>query len=81
MEITKSEEVAALLEAANIRDAEVSEVLRTAEETGENKFYHPESGRCLASRRIGEATYWVLYSPAESGYVIHAAYWHKSILS
>ena len=81
MEIIKSEEVAKLLESANIRDEEVSEVLQWAEETGENKFYHPETGRCLASKRIGEAVYWVLYSPADSGYAIHSAYWHKSILS
>lgn len=81
MQITKSEEVAKKLESANIRDEEVSEVLKSAEETGENKFYHPDTGQFLASKKIGEATYWVLYSPAESGYVIHSAYWHKSILS
>jgi glutamate synthase (NADPH) small chain len=81
MQIAKNEEVAKQLESANIRDEEVREVLQAAEETGENKFYHPETGRCLASKKIGEATYWIQYSPGESGYVIHSAYWHKSILS
>jgi len=81
MKIIKSEEVAKLLESRNIRDDELSEVIGNAEETGQDKFYNPETGQFAASKRIGEATYWVHYSSAESGYVIHSAYWHKSILS
>lgn len=81
MEIIKSEEVTKVLESLNIRDDAVAEVIGEAENTGKNKFYHPETGRFLASKRIGEATYWVLYSPQGSGYVIHTAYWHKSELS
>jgi glutamate synthase (NADPH) small chain len=81
MEIIKSEEVTKVLESRNVRDEEVSEVIAEAEGTGQNKFYHPETGQLLASKKIGEAGYWVLYSPADSGYVIHSAYWHKSTLS
>lgn len=81
MEIIKSDEVTKLLESRNIRDDEVSEVIGAAEGTGENKFYNPETGQLSACKKIGEATYWVHYSSAESGYVIHSAYWHKSILS
>jgi transcriptional regulator NrdR family protein len=81
MEIIKSQDVMKLLEARNIRDEEVQQVVREAEETGEKKFYHPEIGRYLASKKIGEAVYWVLYSVEESGYVIHSAYWYKSELS
>jgi len=81
MEIKKSKEITALLESRNIRDEEVQQVVREAEETGEKKFYHSEIGRYLASKKIGEAVHWVLYSVEESGYVIHSAYWYKSELS
>ncbi len=79
MEIEKSETVAASLASRNIGDAELLEVIRHGEDTGQ-KFYHPEQGLFLAYKRLGEASYYVLYSLEEPKYIIHSAYWHKSEL-
>lgn len=82
MKIAKSQEVTKLLESRNIRDEEVSEVILEAEQKGGNRFYHQETGRYAAGKKIGEAVYWVTYTPgAESEYIVHSAYWHKSELS
>ncbi len=81
MEIKKSAEVAKLLESRGVTDDELSEVLKEAEQTDQGKFYHEETGRYAASKKIGEAVYWVVYSPAGSGYEVHSAYWHKSTLT
>ena len=80
MNIRKSDEVAIVLESRNIRDEELREVIQHGENTGE-KFYHKETGRCLAYERLGQATYYVLYSVEESEYVVHSAHWCKSELS
>jgi hypothetical protein len=81
MEIKKSTEVARLLESRGITDNELNEVLKDAEQMDQGKFYHEETGRYAASKKIGEAVYWVLYSPADSGYEVHSAYWYKSTLT
>ena len=80
MNIQKSDEVKTLLESRNIRDEELIEVIQHGENTGQ-KFYHPETGRCLAYKRLGEATYYIVYSVKESQYTVDSAYWHKSELS
>lgn len=80
MNIQKSDEVKTLLESRNIRDEELIEVIQHGENTGQ-KFYHPETGRYLAYERLGQATYYVLYSVQESQYTVHSAYWYKSELS
>ncbi len=79
MDIKKSEVVAASLASRNIRDEELQEVIRHGEDTGQ-KFYHPEQGLFLSSKRIGEASYYVVYSVEEAQYIIHSAYWLKSVL-
>jgi hypothetical protein len=81
MEIKKNAEVAKLLESRGITDDEVSEVLKEAEEMDKGKFYNEETGQYVASKKIGEAVYWVRYSPAGSGYEVHSVYWHKSTLT
>jgi len=81
MEIKKSAEVAKLLEKRGISDTEINDVLKEAEQMEKGKFYHEETGRYTASKKIGEAVYWVVYSSSESGYEVHSAYWHKSTLS
>ncbi len=81
MEINKSAEVTKLFESRGVTDNEIREVLKEAEQMEKGKFYHEETGRYIASKKIGEATYWVLYSPSESGYEVHSAYWHKATLS
>ena len=81
MEIKKSAEVVKLLESRGVTDDELREVLTEAEQMDRGKFYHEETGRFTASKKIGEAVYWVLYSPADSGYEVHSAYWHKSTLA
>jgi len=81
MEIKKSAEVEKLLESRGVTDAEVSEVLKEAEQMEQGKFYHEETGRYIASKKIGEAVYWVVYSPADAGYEVHSAYWYKATLT
>lgn len=80
MELQKSEEVAKLLESRNIRDEDLMDVIQHAESTGE-KFYHAESNRYLAQKRLSEATYYAVYSTEGGKFVIHSAYWHKSKLT
>lgn len=80
MEIRKSDAVASLLESQNIHDEELIAVITRGEEEGK-KFFHPETGRFLASARLGEATYHVIYSVQESQAIVHNAYWHKSEVS
>ncbi len=80
MELYKSEEVTRLLESMNIHDEELTEVILHGEATGQ-KFYHPETEKYLAYKRLGQATYYVLYSVKESQYIVDSAYWHKSELS
>ncbi len=80
MNIQKSAEIATILESRNIGDSELTKVIERGETTGE-KFCHRETGRFLAHARIGQASYYVMYSVAESEYTVHAAYWHQSELS
>ena len=73
--------MAKLLESRNIRDDEVSEVIGNAEETGQDKFYNPETGEFAGVQEDRRGDLLGSLLSAESGYVIHSAYWHKSILS
>jgi hypothetical protein len=79
MEIEKSEEVTKLLESRGIREEDLISVIQDAESGGE-KFYHPESKRYIAKKRLSEATYYVVYTIEDGKYVISSAFWHKSAL-
>jgi glutamate synthase (NADPH) small chain len=65
-----------LMEKRMILVEDVQQVVQWAEKTG-HKLVNRESGAFLAHYRPGTVTYWVEYSPADDGYVIHNAYSHR----
>ena len=70
-------ETRALLERRRILDTDIQQVLDGVESHGQ-LFYDAESGAYLASRRLGEVTFWVHYAPAEDNrYRIHTAWSHR----
>jgi hypothetical protein len=75
--IVKDERVTALLDERHILDEDIKQVIAAAESTGV-KLYQPDGDRCLAKLQTENATFYVEYSPAEEGYQIHTAYFHKS---
>jgi hypothetical protein len=75
--LIKDDEVEALLEKRHILDEDIEQVIKNAEESGA-KLYQPDGERTLAKMKLSEATFYVEYSPSDSGYVIHSAYSHRS---
>ena len=51
-------------------------VIEHAETSGE-KLFHPQSGHYKACHAPYKVTFWVEYSPATDGYVVHNAYAHR----
>jgi Fe-S oxidoreductase len=68
--------VAETLESRRILEENLRQVIRHAENGG-TRFRHGESGHLLGMQRLGHATFWVVYTPAEDGYVVHNAYAHR----
>ena len=80
IELQKSDQVVELLESRNILDDEIQMVIHNAENTGE-KLYQTENDRLLAKLRIGEVTFYAVYSPVEGKtYTVHTAYSHRTAL-
>ena len=77
IQLTKSDEVASLLEHRFISDDVIKQVISDAEATGE-KFFQPDSNRYLAKKQIGNATCYVEYSVADGNYIVHTAYSHSA---
>ena len=75
--LSKSQEVAQLLEERGIHDEEIKRVISNAETTGD-KLYQQEGDRFLARLRISEATFYVEYSVSGENYIVHSAYAHRS---
>lgn len=75
--VMKDEAVASLMEERHILDEDVKQVIYNAEVTGE-KLYQREGDRYLAKMRLANATFYVEYSVASDGYVVHTAYSHRS---
>ncbi len=75
--LSKSQEVAQLLEERGIHDEEIKRVIYNAETTGD-KLYQQEGDRFLARLRISEATFYVEYSVSGENYIVHSAYAHRS---
>ncbi|MDT8900690.1 pyridine nucleotide-disulfide oxidoreductase/dicluster-binding protein [Anaeroselena agilis] len=69
-------DVRRILEDRMILDSDVAQVIAHAEETGD-KFADTASGRFLACHRPSAVTYWVEYSPADGGFLVHNAYSHR----
>jgi len=75
--LSKSQEVAQLLEERGIHDEEIKRVISNAETTGD-KLYQQEGDRFLARSRISEATFYVEYSVSGENYIVHSAYAHRA---
>ena len=76
VKLSVSREVMALLERRMILLDDIRAVVHHAESTGA-KLEDRATGHSLASYRPACVTYWVEYSPGESGIVIHNAYSHR----
>lgn len=77
IKLIKSEAVASLMAERHILDDDAKQVIHNAEAAGV-KLYQPEANRYLAKMTLGSATFYVEYSIADNGYVVHTAYSHRS---
>jgi hypothetical protein len=80
MILEKSDAVHDRLEKRYILDEDLKQVIAHAESTGE-KLYQPDEERFLSKLRVGEACFYVEYSPVKYGYRIHTAYTHRSVIT
>jgi glutamate synthase (NADPH/NADH) small chain len=71
-----SREVAERLDRRRILVEDLQLVIEHAETSGE-KLFHPQSGHYKACHAPYKVTFWVEYSPATDGYVVHNAYAHR----
>ncbi|AFM24506.1 pyridine nucleotide-disulfide oxidoreductase/dicluster-binding protein [Desulfomonile tiedjei] len=71
-----SEQVRDLMERRMILTEDIQEIIEWAERTG-FKLVNSHSGHFLAHHTPTTVTYWVEYSPAEDGFVVHNAYSHR----
>ncbi len=74
-----SDLVNSLLQERYIQEDDIKPVIESAETSGE-KLYQPGTDVYLAKKTIGEATFYVSYSPSDAGYIIHTAYVHRSLI-
>jgi hypothetical protein len=73
-------EVRALLEERRILVEDLQKVIHRAETTGA-RLVHPKTGHFKASFKPYKVTFWVEYSPADEGYIVHNAYSHRMEVS
>jgi hypothetical protein len=76
MRLIISPEVRSVLEARLILDDDIRQVVRHAETTG-RRLRHAKTCCYLAYHKVGSVTYWVEYSPADTGYAIVNACSHR----
>jgi glutamate synthase (NADPH/NADH) small chain len=69
-------EVTERLDQRRILVEDLQRVIQHAEATGE-RLIHPQSGHYKAAYAPFKVTFWVEYSPAQEGYVVHNAYAHR----
>lgn len=75
-ELRFTDEALALMDRRMILKDDVIAVLEEQRQTGEAVF-DAESGMTVARKRVGNATFWVKYTPLENGYLVHSAYSHR----
>jgi hypothetical protein len=75
--LIKNESIALLLDYRHVLDQEIKRIIHNAEARGE-KLYQPEGDKYLAKMEITNTTFYVEYSVASDGYMIHTAYFHRS---
>jgi hypothetical protein len=71
-----SSQVAGQLDQRRILVEDLQKVIQHTESGGE-RFFHPPSGRYIASYAPYKVTFWVEYTPDKDGYVVHNAYAHR----
>ncbi|MBN2001954.1 MAG: 4Fe-4S dicluster domain-containing protein [Anaerolineae bacterium] len=71
-----SEEIASRVDARLILEEDIRQVIAYAERTG-NRFLNPTTGHFLAYYKPANVTYWVEYTPGETGFTVHNAYSHR----
>ena len=71
-----SPELAERLDGRRILVEDLQRVIQHAENSGE-RLFHPPSGHYKAAFAPYKVTFWVEYSPAPAGYVVHNAYAHR----
>jgi len=72
-----SDELKQLLKDRSISENELKRVIHHAETEGD-KLYQPEANIYLTKLTMGLATFYVEYSIEEDGYLVRAAYAHRS---
>jgi NADPH-dependent glutamate synthase beta subunit-like oxidoreductase len=80
IQLVISAEVAQVMEKRMVLAEDIRKVIAHAEATGE-KMADLATGRFLASHRPVAVTYWVEYSPLETGFQIHNVYSHRMEVS
>jgi hypothetical protein len=71
-----SPEVAEQMDRRRILIEDLQKVIQHAEFSGE-RLFHPPSGRYKAAYAPYKVTFWVEYTPAKDGYVVHNTYAHR----
>ena len=75
--LTVPEQDRQILEKRRILDSDIQQVIATARTHGQ-LFFDPESETYLASRQLGQVTFWVHYTLQDDGAcLIHTAYSHR----
>lgn len=77
--IVYTAEALALMDDRMILKSDVAEVIRSCRETGESVLDR-ETGLLTARHRLGNVTFWVVYSVKDNEYTIHRAYSHRMII-
>ena len=71
-----SPELVDRLDSRRILVEDLQRVIQHAESSGE-RLFHPPSGHYKAAFAPYKVTFWIEYSPAADGYVVHNAYAHR----
>lgn len=80
MQLKISEQVKQVMTDRHIYEEDIKAVIEAAEVSGE-KLYQPGTNKFLAKRKLGNATFYAVYSPTgDDGFEVHSAYSHRSEL-
>jgi len=79
IELTMSDEVAALMEQRRILEDDIRRVLFQVEEAGSG-FAHQGDDRLIGSARLGEVTFWIEYRRENDRYRIDRCWSHRMVI-
>ena len=74
-ELRYTDEARSLMDSRMILTDDVIAVMDAFRENGE--AIEDEDGLLVARRRVGNATFWVKFSRAEDGFLVHRAWSHR----